>query len=166
MQQSLTTCPLSKALLRNSAHPLCNGASRQIQVVILWTLCSLLAFLKYAVKMPSSKSDDAFTLPNMRAGSDTPNGLILCNLWECIWEPVFLCLMKEHSLRVFKQVLRYRRICQCQMDQLRWSLKSGTQWKNKLISWKLSVTVVWMIPQINRLSHDLSHRGRSRHFNR
>ena len=97
---TIITCPLSKALLRNSAHPRCNGASRQIQVVILWTLCSLLAFLKYAVKMPSSKSDDAFTLPNMRAGSDTPNGFILCNLWECIWEPVFLCLIREHSLRV------------------------------------------------------------------
>lgn len=94
------TCPLSKALLRNSAHPWCNGASKQIQVVILWTLCSLLAFLKYAVKMPSSKSEEEFTLPNMSEGSDTPRGFILCSLWVCIWEPVFLCLISEHSLRV------------------------------------------------------------------
>lgn len=96
----MTTCPLSRALLKNSDHPWCNGASKQIQVVILWTLCSLLAFRKYAVKIPSSKSDAEFTLPNMRAGSDTPRGFILCNLWECIGEPVFLCLMREHSLRV------------------------------------------------------------------
>ena len=94
------TCPLSRVLLRNSAHSWCSGASRQIQVVILWTLCPLFAFLKYAVKIPSSKSLDTFTFPNMTAGSDTLNGFILCSLWECICDPVFLCLMKEHSLRV------------------------------------------------------------------
>ena len=96
----IPTLPLSSTLDRFSAQPWCRGASRHNHVVVLWTLCSLFAFLQYDVNIPSIQSPEEPSWPNISDGSETASGLMRCNLCACTWAPVLPWVTNDHRARV------------------------------------------------------------------
>ncbi len=77
------TWPRSNTLFKFSHQASVIGASKQSQLVVLVTVCCLLARFQIEEKTPSVQSPDDFIIPNIKLRSSTARTLMrssLCNL--------------------------------------------------------------------------------------